>query len=472
MRWRTANLNQWRKSWMLSVLFLGIVASPGLAVNAMAAPGTLTEFPIPSGEPYPGTITSGSNDLWFTESYNAIYRIGRVTPDGQVTELSVPDFARGITQGPDGNIWFTMPGANPTDPGKIGRMAPDGHIAEFTIATPDGHPMDITVGPDGDLWFTETSFATAGVHGIGRITTNGQITEFSTLSPERHPEAITAGPDGNVWFTDPGSSSQTPSEIGQITPSGEIIEFLIPGKGRPTSIVTGPDNNVWFTESNGKVGRITPRGKITEFSVPLNEYGGQRILGGITSGFDGRLWIIDSAGGVLWRITPSGLITQFKLPLESWPVGIAAGQDGNIWYTTWTGGFEGGGGTALAQPVKPGKVGRITPDLWLDITNARVSAVRTRTKLGLACQGGEKHSACSGQLRLSIRINSQARHRKTLILGYRSYTVSSGATRFVAVHLSHRALVLLDRHPRLHMRVTATVRNGQTMSRRIILRRR
>src|SRR5258708_3497920 len=55
----------------------------------------------------------------------------------------------GIVAGPDGNLWFTESSAN-----QIGRVAPDGTIAEFPLPTKGGSPQGITLGPDGNLWFT------------------------------------------------------------------------------------------------------------------------------------------------------------------------------------------------------------------------------------------------------------------------------------------------------------------------------
>src|SRR5204862_4892249 len=84
--------------------------------------------------------------------------------------------ASALTVGPDGNIWFAEQGAN-----KIGKVTPDGTITEYPIpdTTQDigfssgpvsvgASPADLVAGPDGAIWFTESSTDT-----IGRITTGG-----------------------------------------------------------------------------------------------------------------------------------------------------------------------------------------------------------------------------------------------------------------------------------------------------------
>ena len=90
-------------------------------------------------------------------------------------------------------------------------------IIEFPIPTAASAPRGITAGPDGNLWFTEASG-----NNIGRITAAGAITEFPIPTVGSGPQSITAGPDGNLWFTEFSGN-----KIGQITPAGAITEFPI-----------------------------------------------------------------------------------------------------------------------------------------------------------------------------------------------------------------------------------------------------
>jgi len=48
---------------------------------------------------------------------------------------SVPGSPLGIAEGPDGNMWFTE-----QLPNKIGRITPDGRITEYPIPTPNSSP--------------------------------------------------------------------------------------------------------------------------------------------------------------------------------------------------------------------------------------------------------------------------------------------------------------------------------------------
>jgi hypothetical protein len=69
----------------------------------------------------------------------------------------------------------------------------------------------------------------------------------------------------------------------------------------------------------------------------------------IAAGPDGNLWFTESGGpGGIGRITPSGVITEFTAGLTSGssPWAITAGADGNLWFT---------------ENFDPGRIGRITP---------------------------------------------------------------------------------------------------------------
>jgi len=221
--------------------------------------------------------------LWFAEEGTCINarcsdftngKIGRITTQGKITEFPVPS-ANGhpweITHGPDGNLWFTELGDNLHGPGrhhliegnKIGRITPQGQITEFPIPTFDSFPDGITTGPDGALWFTENTG-----NKIGRITTSGVITEFPIPTPNARAIGIRTGLDGNLWFTE-----QLGQSIGRITPQGKITEFPLPNGGNPVWITLGPDGAMWFTEVVGqRIGRITTDGTITEYPVPPGSF--------------------------------------------------------------------------------------------------------------------------------------------------------------------------------------------------------
>src|ERR1700730_2867726 len=64
---------------------------------------------------------------------------------------------------------------------------------------------------------------------------------------------------------------------------------------------------------------------ITEFSIPTA--GSSPV--GIAAGPDGNLWFTEFSGNKIGRITTAGVVTEFSIPTSaSGPRGIAAGPDG------------------------------------------------------------------------------------------------------------------------------------------------
>jgi virginiamycin B lyase len=100
-------------------------------------------------------------------------------------------------------MWFTEIQAN-----RVGRVAPDGVVTEFTVPTADSLPTDIVAGPDGAMWFIEIM---PGVGSrVARVSMTGLIRESAFTSGDR-PELmdLAVGPDGNIWMT----VSYSPSAI-------------------------------------------------------------------------------------------------------------------------------------------------------------------------------------------------------------------------------------------------------------------
>ncbi|HEV3229606.1 MAG TPA: hypothetical protein VGY97_09040 [Solirubrobacteraceae bacterium] len=247
----------------------------------------------------PRSITKGPDgNVWFTEPGGGI--IGRLAPQGgtwaspTLTEYTIGagTSPTGITAGPDGNLWFTDKGTTPA----IGRITPQGVVTEYSTGLSSGAmPEDITAGDDGNLWFTENNLNGA----IGRITTAGVITEFAGATGT--PESITRGPDESLWFTSGGS----PGAIGRVTPDGTITMFsagLTPNQA-PAGIAAGDNGRLYFTESGGSgaIGSITTHGTITEYTTGLTA---SSAPSGLAPGADGNIWFTENASpGALGRMT-------------------------------------------------------------------------------------------------------------------------------------------------------------------------
>ena len=81
-----------------------------------------------------------------------------------------------VVEGPDGNMWFTAPGA-----GAIGRLDVLDRRTLFPLPDASAAPIGLTVGPDGALWFTELS-----ANKIGRITTWERSASTRSRRPTVH----------------------------------------------------------------------------------------------------------------------------------------------------------------------------------------------------------------------------------------------------------------------------------------------
>jgi virginiamycin B lyase len=292
-----------------------------LATPAAAASPTTIE--------YSDGITGGTTTqiapgpdgaLWFTKSNN---EIGRISPSGAVDEFPASvSGPNGITAGPDGNMWFT--GVND---GNIGRITPSGTVT----VTPSGtaFPGGITPGPDGKLWFASES-------GIGRISTSGTVDPPFAANITGSPARIVAGPDGNLWFTEDANPDED-QFIARITPAGAVTEYQVPA--HPNDIAVGPDGKIWFTLSPpfplttdpGSVGRIDPDAADPDTTKTYFSDGVTGQPAGLAAGPDGNLWFTGGFESKVGRITTSGSVTEF--PSVGGFGGITAGPDGNLWFT-------------------------------------------------------------------------------------------------------------------------------------------
>lgn len=300
-------------------------------------------FPIP-GQSADSSSWDGSShivagpdgNLWFADSGND--QIDRVTPEGQITQFSLPAHTASdgttddtepddIVAGPDGNLWFTEFGAD-----RIGRITPSGTITEFQTPTADCSPTGIAVGSDGNLWFIESGwFTESGNNNIGRITPAGAITEYPTTNLDlSSTDQIVKRPGGNLWFI--ASDSNGDSEIARVNTAGKVTAF--PLSASPNDITIGRDGNVWLA-SNGEIDRVAADGSVTPFKIPTGD-----DASAIASGPDGALWFALDGTNQIGRMTLQGTFSEYALPEPGATDGstiviggMIAGPDGNLWFT-------------------------------------------------------------------------------------------------------------------------------------------
>ncbi len=205
-------------------------------------------------------------------------------------------------------------------------------------------------GPDGDMWVAVSPTSSSAA--IDRIGLNGTVTSFpvpvsgtSTLQID----SLTTGPDGNVWFVANDALTFTDDQVvvGNVTPAGVVTEFPpIPvpvGLGATaSSIVSGPGGDLWFGysvnnlkwqgfKSQDLIGQATTAGAVKLF--PISSFGSKSpgFVDSLAAGADGNLWFTEGLAKpfVFGRMSPSGVVTRFPLPKLT--VGIVANEpDGNL----------------------------------------------------------------------------------------------------------------------------------------------
>jgi hypothetical protein len=193
--------------------------------------------------------------MWFTEENGATPEmngggfgtVDRVSLDGTTIDrfpISTTDPVQPqyLAPGPDGNVWFTEVHAVRHS---VGRVTPEGTITEFHIADTVASTNAIATGADGDLWFTEAGTSDADVW---RMHPNGAL--IGTAIPVHFfPVGIALGPDGNLWF-----AVRSDGEIGRIhaAPPGRSFVLEIASGFTPALRTVALGRTVeWIMEAPG-----------------------------------------------------------------------------------------------------------------------------------------------------------------------------------------------------------------------------
>jgi streptogramin lyase len=295
---------------MATVLAGGLALS--LAGAAVAAPvGALKQFKVPTANSQPRAITNGSDgNRWFTEGTeftSAPAKIARITPAGDVTEFA-PDAAAGcnfciitdIAQGPGGILYITS-----NDP-TLMRF----NVATQSFETPVQMPNTSALGGNlavstTDVWITDFNNDVIWRYSIS----NGQFTPV----PVADPADVAVDVAGNAWFT----------QSGDVNTDGSTTVA-------PRSITLASDGQVWFTArfTPQAVGRLNPSNNSVTLFLMTNTG-----PSGIAASPDGSVWFTQETKGNAARITNAGVVTEGKAVKGSGPFGITVAPNGDPWYT-------------------------------------------------------------------------------------------------------------------------------------------
>jgi streptogramin lyase len=305
---------------LATVLALGLALSLGAAAALAAPAGMLKQFKVPTANSEPRAITNGSDgNRWFTEGTEftgAPAKIGRITPAGAVTEFPVECngcIITDIAPGPGDTLYFTSNDAS------LGSITTAGQQLA-SVPLPNSNALGGNLAVHGnDVWITDFNNDSLWRYTI----TSGEFTQF--LVPE--PADVAVDSLGRVWFTVPldGDVDRLDSATGEVvsTDAGGLI---------PRALAVAADGQVWFTArfTPQGVGRLDPDTTphvVTTF--PLTNVGPQ----GIAASPDGSMWFTQTTKGNIASINNAGVITEAKTVKGSEPFGITVAPNGNPWYT-------------------------------------------------------------------------------------------------------------------------------------------
>jgi streptogramin lyase len=316
---------------LAATLAAGLALSAGVAVAAPA--GKLKQFKVPTANSQPRAITNGSDgNRWFTEGTeftNAPPKIARITPAGAITEFAVTAadgcnscIITDIARGPGSILYITSNG------GDLMRFNVSTLSFESPVPVPGVSSLDNLAVSGTDVWLDDFNNDVVWRYRIS----DGQFTSF----PVTDPGDVAVDRAGNAWFTQPGDTVSAPetSRIGRIDAATGAVTTTQATNGTitvaPRDITVATDGQVWFTArfTPQAVGRLNPaNNSVTLF--PVTNTGPS----GIAASPDGTVWFTQETKGNIANINNAGVITEGKTVKGSGPFGITVAPNGDPWYT-------------------------------------------------------------------------------------------------------------------------------------------
>jgi streptogramin lyase len=118
----------------------------------------------------------------------------------------------------------------------------------------------------------------------------------------------------------------SPATTATLTYNGGTLNSGLPGGPTATVVASG-------TGISTVSAAFTPTPTFYQFSIPVSTNRPQWIA----AGSDGNMWFTENAGGKVARITPAGVVTEFTIPTpNALPQMIIGASDGNLWFTEFS----------------------------------------------------------------------------------------------------------------------------------------
>jgi streptogramin lyase len=280
----------------------------------------LKQFKVPTANSEPRAITNGSDgNRWFTEGTEftgAPAKIGRITPVGAVTEFPVECngcIITDIAPGPGDTLYFTSNNAS------LGSISTAGQQLA-SVPLPSSNAFDGNLAVHGnDVWITDFNNDSLWRYTI----TSREFTRF--LVPE--PADVAVDNLGRVWFSVPldGDIDRLDPATGEAvsTDAGGLIPWALAGRRRWAGLVHRE------VHSAGRGPAVPRRHPACGDHLPAD----QRRAAGDSRVADGSMWFTQTTKGNIASINNAGVITEAKTVKGSEPFGITVAPNGNPWYT-------------------------------------------------------------------------------------------------------------------------------------------
>jgi streptogramin lyase len=391
-----------------------------------------------------------------------------------------------LAAGPHGTLWAAgVDGTSSPPTNFLIRMAPSGEPKSYSDrgSTGEAGIGELIRGPDGWMWFT-----VPGAEEIDRINVAGSLHRWILPAGSR-PTGLAAA-DGSVWVTMEGVPTLEQVEPG---PAPIWSEWGLPTGTSLTRMVLGSDNHLWALQSgSGTVVRQSLQGATAPVRLETgkSEFA-ETVNSDIAAGDDGNIWVSQRDRRTVGKLVPdadgNGVdYTRYAVPGGPTTV-LAPGPAGDIWFADEAGmigsistdGKLGEpdcavkgcrqGVTALARGpggglwfAVGGTVEKFTPPpLKLDLKSVDGRVKKGSLALQVRCEGGAGGQSCPGRIEIT-------HHGKRL---QRSpYRTLTGSTKELSLPLSRATRELLAAQRRVSVRLVLSVAGKATAHRDFTLR--
>lgn len=242
-------------------------------------------------------------------------------------------------------------------------MSADGTVSEVPLSAAG---LDEPVlGPEGEVWVSGKNTSETGedVLQVARLGPSGQIEATYTIGSGQDEITAMAVTRGYVWFAqrpDKGRASIGRLSLGDAA----VSRFALRPRCLAEALAVAGDGTAWYTEAcrirrhgeagpgGSSIGRIDRRGDIRRWRLVGKDYPMSIALGR-----DGTVWFgVSHWGFSAWqvgRISPAGALAEYPVP-HGYPRSIAVGPEGRLWFQS---SFGGAIYRALNSISKRGKLG-------------------------------------------------------------------------------------------------------------------